>query len=138
VLHATQWTSNNTQFDSIITASTISQRIAGSKQDWQLAYPLHVGSSRTALSCLWVTCNVRHGAKRRVTDDRTYRAQWRQQFHSSCSTVTTEWWISFVPLQKQFILTLEICGIRSVLIRANLLIIYVLMWGGEPMTARSV
>ena len=65
---------NSTQL--FITASTISQRIVGKRQ---LAYPLHVGSSRIALSCLWMTCNVRHGAKRRVTDDGTCRAQWRLQ-----------------------------------------------------------
>ena len=93
VLHVPQWTSHSTQFDPIITASTISQRIVG---NWQLAYPLHVGSSSIELSCLWVTCNVRHGAKRRVTDDRIYRALWRQQSHSWRSTDTMEWWIQIL------------------------------------------
>ena len=40
----------------------------------QLEYPLHVGSARIALSCVSVTCNVRHGAKRRVTDDRNIQS----------------------------------------------------------------
>ena len=121
VLHAPQWTSHSTQFDPIITASTTSQRIVG---NWQLASPLHVGCHASrSLVCEWhATC---------VT---AQSVEWQMTGHTELSDVNsptahvllTQWndGYNFVPFKN--ILTLEICGIRSVFtIWANFLIINV-------------
>ena len=58
-----------------------------------------------------------------------YRAQWRQQSRSSCSTETLEWWIEFRSRSRTIYFNSRICGIRSVFtIWANLLFIYLFIY----------